>query len=139
MKQFLTVLAMSLILLVSCENQSEDTTTQLVIKSETPFVVPFSGGECSIDFAIKNPIADVKLKAVANEWWISNVTVGDDKVTFVAQRNTTTEERTATIRLTYGEIEHIVEIRLRHPGYSLWWRVFGYGLVGQLQLLRTAR
>lgn len=102
---------MSLILLVSCETQSEDTTTQLVIKSETPFVVPFSGGECSIDFAIKNPIADIKLKAVANDWWISNVVVGDDKVTFVAQRNTTTEERTATIKLTYGDIERIVDIR----------------------------
>ncbi len=62
---------MSLILLVSCEKQVEDTTTKLVINSETPFVVPFSGGECTIEFTIKNPIADTELKAVANSWWIS--------------------------------------------------------------------
>ncbi len=111
MKQFLTMVAMSLILLVACEKSNEDTTTKLVINSETPVAVPFSGGECAIDFTIKNPLAEVKLTAVCGAWWISNVEVGDSKVTFVAQRNTTTEEREATIKLTYGEIEQIVEVR----------------------------
>ena len=111
MKRLLTFVAMSLILLVSCEKQIEDTTTKLVINSETPFVVPFSGGECTIEFTIKNPIADTELKAVANSWWISDIEVYDNKLTFVAQRNTSGEERTATLRLTYGDIESLIDVK----------------------------
>ena len=113
MKRLLTIVAMSLILLVSCEKQVEDTTTKLVINSETPFVVPFSGGECTIEFTIKNPIADTKLKAVSKDWWISDIEVYDNKLTFVAKRNTSGEERTATLRLTYGDIESLIDIKPR--------------------------
>ena len=112
MKQFLSVLAMSLILLVSCDKPNEeDTTTKIVIKSEIPFIVPFSGGECSIDYTIKNPLTDVKLKAVSNAWWISNIEISDNKITFVAQRNTSTDVREAILRLTYGDLEKVVEVK----------------------------
>lgn len=65
----------------------------------------------SFNYTIKNPISGTSLAAASSTSWISDVTVGTNKVTFNTQTNTAAEERTGTITLTYGDITKNVTVK----------------------------
>lgn len=68
-----------------------------------------------IEYTIVNPVDGVVLTATSTATWISNINVGDEAVTFNATENEGTEDRTATIKLSYSGAEDVtVTVTQKH-------------------------
>lgn len=68
-----------------------------------------------IEYTIVNPVNGVALTATSTATWISNITVVDGAVTFDAAENEGTEDRTATITLSYSGAEDVtVTVTQKH-------------------------
>ena len=63
-----------------------------------------------IAYTIDNPVTGNALTATSEVNWISNINVETDKVTFSTTANEDSEERTATITLTYGNASKSVTV-----------------------------
>ena len=61
-----------------------------------------------IEYEIENPVDGESLTPTTTADWISNITVGDDAVTFTATANDGNQDRTATITLSYEGAEDVV-------------------------------
>ncbi len=68
-----------------------------------------------IAYTITNPTTGVNLTAATEANWISNITVGEGSVTFTTTANEGTEDRTATITLSYtGAESKTVTVTQKH-------------------------
>lgn len=76
-----------------------------------------------IAYSITNSQSGTSLTATSEADWISDITVGTEKVTFTTTANTTGNERSATITLTYGSVTKNVTVTQAKPvvtvNYSL--------------------
>lgn len=67
--------------------------------------------EGSIEYTITNPVLGTNLIATSEADWIEDITVGESAVTFTATENESTEDRTATITLSYtGAVDKVITI-----------------------------
>ena len=103
MKKLFTLLALALFCLSACEKNETsqepvDTTTSVEVLSEIPMTIAYQGGKSLILFEIKNPIEDVRVTAYSNAFWVKDVMANDGVVSFVADRNTTSNRREGVIR-----------------------------------------
>lgn len=67
-----------------------------------------------IGYTITNPVTGTALAATTSADWISGITVGAESVTFTTTVNNTTEDRTATVTLTYGSVTKTVTVTQEH-------------------------
>ena len=67
-----------------------------------------------IGYTITNPVTGTSLAATTSADWISGITVGAESVTFTTTVNNTTEDRTATVTLTYGSVTKTVTVTQEH-------------------------
>ena len=102
---------------IGCFNgvQIANPTNVEVQASQTPAIeaankieLAYDATSGEIDFTIKNPTEGTALTATADAEWISNITVGTDKVTFSTTVNEGSEDRTANIKLAYSGAEDFV-------------------------------
>lgn len=77
-----------------------------------PELVPASGGEVTIVCTIENPVKTALLEARTDDEWVTELTVLEQEstVTAVIAANEESEERTATVTLSYNGKEYPVEI-----------------------------
>ncbi|MBR3548435.1 MAG: chitobiase/beta-hexosaminidase C-terminal domain-containing protein [Bacteroidaceae bacterium] len=69
----------------------------------------------SIGYSVSNPTTGKSLTASADETWISNLTVGNDAVTFNTTVNDGEEDRTATVTLSYeGATNKTITVTQKH-------------------------
>ena len=113
MKKLFTLLALALFCLSACEKNETpqepvDTTTSVEVLSEIPMTIAYQGGKSLILFEIKNPVEGVRVTAYSNAFWVKDVMANDGVVSFVADRNTTSNRREGVITIKYGDIEKYV-------------------------------
>lgn len=81
-----------------------------MIVAQTPAKVSANGGTGEIAYTVYNEIDGINLTASSNQSWLTiNSTIGG-KVAFKAAANDVTEERTATVTLTYGTVTKVVTV-----------------------------
>ena len=79
---------------------------QSVIKVENPEAeFDYNGGSGSVKYSIEKPRDGDKLQATCSDSWITGITVGSGSISFKVSKNTDEAERTAEIKLTYGNAE----------------------------------
>lgn len=100
-------------LLPSCnkdDRQPEPQLPALTLQSDTVYVSS-EGGETQFSYSIENPVEGAALKAEPQAEWISDVTVGENTVTFNVSGNTETSGRTAGILLSYDSLDDTVYVK----------------------------
>ena len=84
--------------------------------STTPYIIAsnqniaYDATQGAIPYSIGNPVGSTTLNANTTADWVSNVTVGNDEVTFNTTQNTEGTARTATFTLTYGATDKTVTV-----------------------------
>lgn len=69
----------------------------------------------SVKYSVSNPVDGTPLTATTNASWITNLTVGDETITFNTTTNEGDEDRTATITLSYtGASDKVVTVTQKH-------------------------
>lgn len=128
MKRFFLFLTVSLFALTACETttttpnepnkpQGGDEKKGTLTVTEKSVELAFYGGEGVINYTLTNAEEGAMPTAVANQEWVSNVTVGD-KITFDVAMNDTTEQRAAIITVSFGEQSQQVFIN-QAAGYEV--------------------
>lgn len=103
---FFTAIALVAMLFTGCDKDSgteNPSTPVLAITTDAPVPIAAQGGEYRIDYRIQDAREDGIISAAAGEAdWISGFNCDTEGViSFVAAANETSEERTATITVTY--------------------------------------
>ena len=129
MKRFFLLLTVSLFALTACEttsttpnepngpqggNEKEGTLTV----TEKSVDIAFYGGEGVINYTLTDAEEGAMPTAVANQEWVSNITVADN-ITFEAAMNSTTEQRVAIITVSYGEEQSFQVFVNQAAGYEI--------------------
>ena len=81
-----------------------------MIVAHDPTKVSADGGAGEIAYTVYNEIEGVNLTASTNQSWLTIGSTTGGKVTFTAAANDATEERTATVILTYGTATEAVTV-----------------------------
>ena len=86
---------------VNCYYISYSTTTDPYIVATASETLAHDATTSSISYEVGNPVDGGILTADTEADWISNFTVGESDVTFEVTENTTGEDRSTTVTLTY--------------------------------------
>lgn len=103
-KVFYFMAITALVLLSGCKEKEEANIPdpEITLSSTEDIVVSYEGGIATVAYEITNPVDGGNVSATASESWISNFNYDTaNKVSFEVEANTVTEERSATITLTY--------------------------------------
>ena len=122
MKKLLFILAAGLFALVACESvnglQGGNETKGTLSVTEKTVDVAFYGGEGVINYTLVDAAEGAVPTVVANQAWISNITVAD-KITFDVELNNTVEQRVAIIAVSYGEDQVFQVFVNQAAGYEI--------------------
>ena len=97
-------------------SNEEQKGTLAVVEKSVEFA--FYGGEGVINYTLVDAAEGAKPTAVANQAWISNITVAD-KITFDVELNNTTEQRVAMVAVSYGEDQTFQVFVNQAAGYEI--------------------
>ena len=122
MKKLLFILAAGLFALTACEPtngpQGGNETKGTLSVTEKTVDVAFYGGEGVINYTLVDAADGAVPTVVANQAWISNITVAD-KITFDVELNNTVEQRVAIIAVSYGEDQVFQVFVNQAAGYEI--------------------
>ena len=90
----------------------QENTDPVINASDVSITYDATSGE--IAYTIDNTVAGVALEATTTADWISDIVVDAAAITFTTTANEGTEDRTATITLTYGEVTEEVTVTQGH-------------------------
>lgn len=110
MKRLFTLVLMALTMLVACENPAGSDKTSIVVHGDNPMVVDYQGGSQSFGYVIKNPVENIRMTGSFSSYWVSDITVHDNYVSFNVDRNTEKTSRTADLTLHYGSATTVLTI-----------------------------
>ena len=79
--------------------------TSPLINAENPAELTYDATSGEIAYTITNPVPGTLLQATADADWVSDITVGDEAITFTTTANELKTERVATFTLTYEGAE----------------------------------
>ena len=86
-----------------------------VINASNPETLAYDATSGSIAYTITNPVEGQNLTATSTAGWISDITVGDEAVTFTTTANEGTIDREATITLSYeGATDKVITVTQGH-------------------------
>ena len=89
--------------------------TDPVINADATLNLAYDAISGEIAYTIDNSVEGTSLSATSNADWISNITVGDESVTFTTTANEGDADRTGTITLSYeGANDKVVNITQSH-------------------------
>lgn len=89
--------------------------TDPVINADATLNLAYDAISGEIAYTIDNSVEGTSLSATTNADWISNITVGDESVTFTTTANEGDADRTGTITLSYeGANDKVVNITQSH-------------------------
>ena len=75
----------------------------------------YNATQGTLNYTVNNPVENVKLKAVADADWISNIIIEEGRVVFSTTVNNGTADRTATMTLSYeGAADVNVTVTQKH-------------------------
>ena len=124
MKKIFLLLATALVAFVACDkaeqpssgngNEAKGTLTV----TEKSVELAFYGGEGTINYTLTDAEEGAKPSVVANQEWVSNITV-TDKITFDVELNGTAEQRVAIITVSYGEEQSFQVFVNQAAGYEI--------------------
>lgn len=102
-KVFYFIAIIALVSLYSCNKEEENNVPdpEISLNSTDDIVVSYEGGTASIGYKILNPVESSQILAESSEDWISDFSYTDTEISFKVATNEGTEERTATINITY--------------------------------------
>jgi hypothetical protein len=86
---------------VMLESVEEVVSTEPVINADN-ITLTYDATSGEIAYTITNPVEGTALNATCDAEWVSNIVVGESSITFDVTENEGTEDRTATITLTYA-------------------------------------
>ena len=64
--------------------------------------ITYSGGSFSLDFSVSNPREGVTVTASSQSYWITNISVSNNKIDYKVAENNSGNARNGKIKLTYG-------------------------------------
>ena len=130
MKKLFFILTAGLFALAACETtpktpqggnkepQPEQPTTEVELTvAQKSVEIAFYGGNGTINYTLTGAEEGAKPTVVANQEWVSNITVADT-IVFEAAMNETTEQRAAIITVSYGEQSQQVFVN-QAAGYEI--------------------
>lgn len=130
MKKLFFILTVGLFALAACETtpktpqggnedpQPEQPTTEVELTvAQKSVEIAFYGGNGTINYTLTGAEEGAKPTVVANQEWVSNITVADT-IVFEAAMNETTEQRAAIITVSYGEQSQQVFVN-QAAGYEI--------------------
>ena len=123
MRKFkLSTLLISLLVLVfavGCNENpiDEQPTTTSVEFVQTSVQVSAEGGDCALNYTIKNDLDGIDIVAKTDAEWISNLKGENGMLKFKVASNPTNQERSATIAVKYPAIED-VSIEVKQAGFE---------------------
>ena len=85
-------------------------TASSITVSPSTCSVDYAGGTFEFTYSISDPREGQSLTAMSDAYWISNVAVSGDKVSYRVAVNSNDSERTGTIILSYGNVSKTVSI-----------------------------
>ncbi|MBR5133376.1 MAG: BACON domain-containing protein [Alistipes sp.] len=126
MKKFFLLFAAALFAFAACEpttnpdgpqggNDQERGTLTVTEKSVE---IAFYGGEGTINYTLTDVEEGAKPSVVANQEWISNISV-NEAITFDVELNGTSEQRVAIITVSYGEEQSFQVFVNQAAGYEV--------------------
>lgn len=110
MKKVLSILSLLLLTLVACEKPAADKVAAIQVHCDNPFVISYEGGNQQFGYIISNPVEGVQMSASFTSYWITDITVHDNYVSFNVDRNREKESRSADMQLKYGETSLLLTI-----------------------------
>ena len=130
MKKLFLILTAGLFALAACEptnepqggdkpqggNTEEQKGTLTVVEKSVE--IAFYGGNGTINYTITDGEEGAKPAVVANQEWVSNITVAD-KITFDVAMNDTAEQRVAIVTVSYGEEQSFQVFVNQAAGYEI--------------------
>ena len=102
MKHLFTIVLMAFTMLVACEKPVENTKPSITLHCEKPYTVGCEGGAERIGYLISNPVEGARLTAAFSSYWVYDIEVHENYISFVVERNTEKTSRTGDIKLNYG-------------------------------------
>lgn len=111
-KLFLLLTAATSVIICSCKKETSST-PELRITSVNPVSIPSYGGNATVEYEVINPTGDGEISAISSETWVYDINCEkENTIEFIVDHNTGTEERTAsiTISYTYGEGK-VIDVR----------------------------
>lgn len=102
MKRFLTLIFASLFALgfVACQDDPKELTPTITL-GQTEVTIPSSGESVSIAYLVENPVEGEKIAVEGAPEWLTVNTSRVRTIELTATENTSSEERTATLTVTY--------------------------------------
>ena len=124
MKKIFLLLATALVAFVACDkaeqpssgngNEAKGTLTV----TEKSVELAFYGGEGTINYTLTDAEEGAKPSVVANQEWVSNISV-NEAITFDVELNSTAEQRVAIITVSYGEEQSFQVFVNQAAGYEI--------------------
>ena len=124
MKKIFLLLATALVAFVACDkaeqpssgngNEAKGTLTV----TEKSVELAFYGGEGTINYTLTDAEEGAKPSVVANQEWVSNISV-NEAITFDVELNGTAEQRVAIITVSYGEEQSFQVFVNQAAGYEI--------------------
>lgn len=102
---FLSTLAVSSLILASCDNNEDPTSGNpvLTITSDDTVYISGDGGTCYLTYSLVNPAKYGAVSGSSDADWITNFDSSQaGAVSFVASKNLTTSSRSATVTISYA-------------------------------------
>ena len=133
MKKFFLLFATALFAFAACEpttnpedpnngetpgNGTEQPINGTLTVTEKSVEIAFYGGEGTINYTLTNAEEGAKPSVVANQEWVSNISV-NEAITFDVELNSTTEQRAAIITVSYGEEQSFQVFVNQAAGYEI--------------------
>ena len=95
---------------VACDNSGEELTSSNIKVYNKSVEVAAEGETLRINYGIERVVEGQTLEVTCQAEWVSDIKVYPTFMELTAQRNTSTEERTARLELTYGTDKNYIEL-----------------------------
>ena len=126
MKKFFLLFAAALFAFAACEPTTNpdgpqggnDQKKGTLTVTEKNVEIAFYGGEGTINYTLTDVEEGAKPSVVANQEWISNISV-NEAITFDVELNGTSEQRVAIITVSYGEEQSFQVFVNQAAGYEV--------------------
>lgn len=126
MKKFFLLFAAALFAFAACEPTTNpdgpqggnDQKKGTLTVTEKSVEIAFYGGEGTINYTLTDVEEGAKPSVVANQEWISNISV-NEAITFDVELNGTSEQRVAIITVSYGEEQSFQVFVNQAAGYEI--------------------
>lgn len=88
-------------------DEPDTPSTPVISLSQSDLIFKADGETINVGYQVENPVEGVSLVAEESAEWLAVSVNNDETISLTAEKNTVTEERSTTVRFSYGEAEAV--------------------------------